>query len=249
MKAVNLIPAEQRSGASAGIGRSEGVAYAVLALFAGVALMAFLYGHAKHEISSSRTQAAQYSAEAQSTQQQATALAPYTAFAAMREQREQAVLQLVDTRFDWAHALHELGRVLPRNSAITALTGTVGAASESNSSSSSSKSSSSSSPSSGTVTSATPPGSVPVFLLSGCATSQQAVALMLNRLRLIDGVREVALQSSTQGASSGTGGGCVAGEPVFSVTVTFAAMPTPSSSTTAASRAGTTVDASTGAVK
>ena len=31
----------------------------------------------------------------------------------MHEQRVQAVDQLVDSRFDWAHAFHELGRVLP----------------------------------------------------------------------------------------------------------------------------------------
>ena len=38
------------------------------------------------------------------------------------------------------------------------------------------------------VTSATPPGSVPTFTLSGCATSQTEVAQTLNRLRLMDGV-------------------------------------------------------------
>ena len=54
-----------------------------------------------------------------------------------------------------------------------------------------------------TVTSATPPGSVPTFTLAGCATSQPAVALTLERLRLIDGVREVTLQSSTAGTSGG----------------------------------------------
>ncbi len=50
------------------------------------------------------------------------------------------------------------------------------------------------------VTSATPPGSVPTFTLSGCATSQSEVAQTLDRLRLIDGVSEVTLQSSTKPA-------------------------------------------------
>ena len=36
MRAVNLIPAGQRSGASVGAGRSQGGAYAVLALLANV---------------------------------------------------------------------------------------------------------------------------------------------------------------------------------------------------------------------
>ena len=44
-----------------------------------------------------------------------------------------------------------------------------------------------------------PAGSVPTFTLAGCATSQTEVAQTLDRLRLIDGVSEVTLQSSTQG--------------------------------------------------
>ena len=53
-----------------------------------------------------------------------------------------------------------------------------------------------------TVTSATPPGSVPTFTLGGCATSQSEVALTLQRLRLIDGVGDVSLKSSTKAGSS-----------------------------------------------
>ena len=64
----------------------------------------------------------------------------------------------------------------------------------------------------GSVSSATPAGSVPTFTLSGCATSQKAVAQMLQRLRLIDGVSEVTLQSSTKRGGSGAAqrrpGGC-----------------------------------------
>ncbi len=145
MRAVNLIPADQRSGAPVGAGRSEGVAYALLALFAGLALLAFIYGRAQHQISNSRSQVAQIDAQAQSAQAQATQLEPYTGFTALREQREQAVLQLVDTRFDWAHAMHELGRVLPRNTEITSLNGAVGSSSSSSPSSPSPSPSSSSS--------------------------------------------------------------------------------------------------------
>ena len=58
MKAVNLIPADQRGGASVGAGRSEGAVYAVLGLLAGLALLAFLYGRADHQISSSKARVA-----------------------------------------------------------------------------------------------------------------------------------------------------------------------------------------------
>src|SRR6185312_8001090 len=127
-----------------------------------------------------------------------------TSFVSLRQQREQAVTELVNTRFDWAHAFHELGRVLTTQTSITSLEGQVGTAATGTtpaptpppaSSSSSSTAASSSSSSSSTaaaaspVSSATPAGSVPTFTVSGCATSQKAVAQMLQRLRLIDGVQ------------------------------------------------------------
>ena len=243
MRAVNLLPPEHRSHFAGGIGRSQGGAYAVLAVFAGLAILAVLYGVASHQISSRRAQVASLSAQATRAKATAAQLAPYTSFQALREQRTQAVAQLVDSRFDWAHAFHELGRVLPKDASITTLTGTVGTgkpgsggsiASSSPPASASGSSGGSSSvgaggagASSSTASSATPPGSVPVFNLSGCATSQSEVALTLQRLRLVDGVSEVTLQSSTKPAAGGGSGeaGCPAQKPAFSVQITFAALP------------------------
>jgi hypothetical protein len=218
MRAVNLIPAEQRSGASVGVGRSQGGAYAVLALAAGLAVLALLYGSADRQIASRRSQVATVTAKAQQAETQAERLAPYTSFIALREQRTQAVNTLVDSRFDWAHVFHEFGRVLPFETSISSLSGTVGSATSTNAVASSS----------GTPTSATPPGSVPTFTLAGCATSQSAVALTLERLRLIDGVKEVTLQSSTSSSSSGgggAGGGCASHDPTFTALVSFDPLP------------------------
>jgi Tfp pilus assembly protein PilN len=247
MRAVNLIPAEQRSGQPVGAGRSQGAAYAVLVLIAGLAILAYSYGSADHQISSRHAQVASLTAQAQRAQAAAERLAPYTSFIALREQRMQAVKALVDSRFDWAHVLHEFGRVLPAQASITSLSGTIGAGTGSSSSSSSAASSStasSSTASSAAVASSTPPGSVPTFTLAGCATSQSTVALTLERLRLIDGVKEVTLQSSTAGSSGGGGssGGCPAHDPTFTATVSFDPLP----SAPAASTAATTVADSTG---
>ena len=168
-------------------------------MVAGLALLALLYGTARHEISSRRAKAASLVAQTQRAQATVAQLAPYTSFLAMREQRVKAVSELAQSRFDWAHAFHELGRVLPADASITSLTGTVGSASGSSTSSTSG----STAAASAAVTSATPPGSVPAFTLSGCATSQTEVAQTLNRLRLIDGVSNVTLQSSTKPSASG----------------------------------------------
>jgi Tfp pilus assembly protein PilN len=261
MRAVNLIPADQRGDAGGGGGRSGGGVYVVLGLLGGLAVMALLYGLAAHEVSSRRSDVATLSAEAQQAQARAAQLTPYTSFLAMREQRVQAVSQLVDSRFDWAHAFHELGRVLPANKiSLTSLDGTVGSSSGSGaapgaatsagagaSTTAAAKGSSGSS-----VASATPPGSVPTFTLTGCAISQAEVALMLDRLRLIEGVKEVSLQSSTQSSaksssSAGAGGGsgsCASGHPAFSAQIVFVALPNVTNSASGSSASATTVAAS-----
>jgi Tfp pilus assembly protein PilN len=249
VRAVNLIPADQRGGAAVGAGRSEGAAYAVLGLLAGLALMALLYGMAHHQISSRTARVATLTAQAQQEQARAGELAPYTSFLALREQRVQDVSELVDSRFDWAHSFHELGRVLPREVSISSLSGTIGSATTTAVAATPTPA-----PTTGTastaaattpaVSSATPPGSVPTFTLSGCTTSQSEVALTLDRLRLIDGVSEVTLQSSTKG--SGSAGGCSAHDPVFTVTITFDQLPSTSAASAAAASAASSSTATQG---
>jgi hypothetical protein len=236
MRAVNLIPTDQRGGAAVGAGRSEGAVYGVIGLIAGLAVLALLYGLAHHQVTSRRAQAATVVAEAQQAHAAAEQLAPYTSFVALREQREQAVASLVDARFDWAHAFHEFGRVLPSDVSIASLGGTVGSSTGTTVVAPTATGAASS------VTSATPPGSVPTFTLSGCATSQPVVAETIERLRLIDGAHEVTLQSSTSSGSSSTssgGGSCGGDSTSFSAQVTFDPLP---ASTVAAAAAKTVAD-------
>ncbi len=44
----------------------------------------------------------------------------------MREQRLQAISQLIGSRFDWSAAMGELSRVLPRTISLSSLQGTIG---------------------------------------------------------------------------------------------------------------------------
>jgi hypothetical protein len=228
----------------------------VLGLLAGLAVLALLYGSARHQVSSRQAKAVALEAQAQKVQANAGKLAPYTAFIALRDKRLQAVSQLVDSRFDWAHSFHELGRVLPGGVSVSSVTGTIGGAngsggaassgasgvaSAASSGSSTTSGASSTSPSAGSgasggaVTSATPPGSVPTFTITGCAVSQSAVALTLERLRLMDGASTVTLQSSTKNVGSSGGGGsgsCPSGVPAFTVQVAFDALPVASTVST-----------------
>jgi Tfp pilus assembly protein PilN len=237
MRAVNLIPVEQRRRGGARLaGRSGGAAYVVIGLICGLAVMALLYGLADHEIGAKQAEATRLSAEAQQAQSEASRLAPYTSFVSMREERLKATQELANTRFDWAHVMHELGRVLPSEAALTAVTGTVGAAKPGTTSTPAATATASK-----TVTSATPAGSTPTFTVAGCAKSQSAVALTMNRLRLIDGVSEVSLEASSK-TGGGAGSSCPAGSPTFSMTVTFDALPQPTVKTTPVSSAKSASD-------
>jgi Tfp pilus assembly protein PilN len=240
MKAVNLIPGEQRAGAGGITGRSSGGALIVLALMAGFAALALLYGSAQRQISSQSGEAASFSAQTSALEARTGRLAPYTAFVSMAEQRMQTVSGLVQARFDWSHALHELGRVLPTSASLNSLHGSVGSVGQTSGSSSSS-SSSAAAAASAPATSSTPPGSTPIFTLTGCATSQSEVAQTLQRLRLIDGVEQVQLQSSTKSGATNTSsssGGCGGNDPAFSLEMVFTDLP--SATVTATHTSGAT---------
>jgi Tfp pilus assembly protein PilN len=223
MRAVNLIPADQRQGGVSLAGRSGGAALMIVVLVAGLAVLAFMYGGAKHSESKSKTELATVDAELSAARAQVGRLAPYTSFIAMANQRIEYVSELVAARFDWSHAFRELGRVLPRDVSLSSLQGQVGV----DSGTGTAKSSSSARSASATPSSATPPGSTPKFTIGGCASSQSEVAQTLQRLRLMDGVADVELQSSTEASSAGTtassSGGC--GRATFSATITFNGLP------------------------
>lgn len=251
MKAVNLIPGEQKLGASSYIGRSGGGALIVLGLLAALAALVAMYGSAHHRISSQSGEVASLTAQANEIQARTGRLAPYTSFVSMADQRMETVSQLVQARFDWSHSLHELGRVLPTGTALVSLHGVVGPAGGATGSSASTTAAG------GTPTSSTPTGSTPVFTLAGCATSQSEVAQTLQRLRLMNGASEVQLQSSTKSgspgsSSSGASGSCPSGDPAFSVQIVFAGLPAgpaPSVPTTTGASTSTAAVHSAGAFK
>jgi hypothetical protein len=66
---------------------------------------------------------------------------------------------------------------------------------------------------------------VPSFTVGGCGASQKAVAVFLQRLRLIDGVNEVTLLSSSKGGSGAGVTACSANDANYSLTITFQGLP------------------------
>jgi hypothetical protein len=226
MRAVNLIPSEQRGGGTVGA-RSGGAVFLVLGLLGGLVVLAFLYGSSRHDLQSRSAEATTLNARAAQVQAQAAQLAPYASFMALREQRLHAISQLIGGRFDWSNVMGELSRVLPREVSLSTMVGTVGGSEATGGKTASSAAGA------GAVSSATPPGVIPSVTLGGCAGSQAVVAQMLVRLRLISGVSSVVLQNSTKpgggGSSSSTSsassGPCSSNDPVFSVVVSFEPLP------------------------
>jgi Tfp pilus assembly protein PilN len=224
VRAVNLIPSDQRPGAGGTYGRSGGVAYALVGLACGLVAMTVLWLMARHDVTTRKAQVSQLSAEATQAQNEATALSAYNTFVSMSNTRVANVEQLAQDRFDWAHAFHELGRVLPFDVSLTSVIGTIGTTTGTTSSTATPPATSTTGAASATATSVTPPGSVPTLQLAGCTTSQSEVAYTMQRLALMDGVTNVTLQSSTGGTSDGSTVNVCPYE--FSLSVTYTALPT-----------------------
>ncbi|MGZ4267858.1 MAG: hypothetical protein ACXVFN_20560 [Solirubrobacteraceae bacterium] len=237
MRAVNLIPLEDRRGAGAP-GRSGGAVYGVLgALALGVLMVAALV-LTSHSVKSKHDQLAQVTQQAQAAESQAGSLQAYTQFSSLRAKRQQTVASLAASRFDWAHSLHELARTLPAGTSLTSLRGTI-------------------SPSA-TVDGTSDPLRAslnqPALELTGCATSQAGTAEVVAAMRRMDGVQRVSLSSSetnakeapgSAGAAAGGGSGnsadCRGGStkrPQFSMTVFYAA-PAPAAGSTGTGAAAT----------
>lgn len=186
MRPVNLIPEEDRPGGRRPM-RGGPLAYVVVG-----ALVAALIGVAAlvatdNQISDLEGEIAQIEGEVRSAEAKATALAPYTQFHSVREQRVATVTSLADSRFDWERVMRELALVLPGDVWLTNLTATA-------------------SPTvavDGAVTvSLRSSIAGPALSLVGCATSQNAVAGFVQALKDIDGVTRVGVQSSSVGAGS-----------------------------------------------
>jgi Tfp pilus assembly protein PilN len=254
MKAVNLIPAEERRGPGAA-GRSSAAPYAVLGVLAVLVLMVAAWAITKRNVSHDRTQLARVQQQADAAQAQASRLAAYSAFSDLRKKRAETVASIARSRFDWAHVMHEVARVIPPDTHLTSLAGTVSPSAQAPNGGGSALSLRGSNPG-------------PAIDIVGCANGQANVARMMSRLRLIDGVTHVTLAESSKndttigsaGSSGGSGndGECRYNDAVarFDVLILFnappaAAAPSAAATTTpgAAPVSQTTTTPSTGSTK
>lgn len=193
MKAVNLIPPDTPRGDRAGRGAlSSGPigAYVVIAVLAVAVVVAAAWTFTNKQLSDRQSDAVRVEREAQAAEAKTKSLKPYSEFAALRAARVETVGGLLDGRFDWAHSLREVARVVPDDVDLTSLVGTVSPTSKVEGSGGAS------------LRTALP---VPAIDLTGCARSQKHVATLLARLRAIDGVERVTLASSEKSDTAAGG--------------------------------------------
>jgi hypothetical protein len=182
MKAVNLIPNEQRRASATGA--RSGSAYAVLGVLA--VLLAMLVGYVlTANTVNERTAAAEEARqEADAYEAQTRNLESFTDFASIKNQRLAAVLTAARTRFDWERLMREVAHVMPEGSWLQETSASV---------SGDTASVASTSPSSSTATAA-PAGPAATFV--GCTRKQSEVAKILVRLRQMHRVSDVELNES-----------------------------------------------------
>lgn len=193
MKAVNLIPKDERAGAGGVAGRSGGAVYIVLGALVAAVLLVGAYTLSSRTVSDKRADLASVEAQATAAEAKAASLKSYADFKQMREARTQTVLSIAKSRFDWSFVLHELARTIPENVWLTGVTGTVAPGVPLKAKSA-------------TVAIRAAKGT-PALELVGCTTNNDSVAKMMAALRQIDGVRRVSLQSALKSDAAGGGGG------------------------------------------
>jgi Tfp pilus assembly protein PilN len=205
MRAVNLLPGDYRRGKRGGGAGLSGPAYVIVGVLTLALGLVTLYVVTTNSVNSQKSKLTAIRQQIPQVQALAAQLGPYSQFASLAQQRAQTVRQIAATRFDWAASMSDLSKVVPANTSLQSLNATMGTGSAGGSASSSS---SGAGASSSGLRQALPD---PAFELRGCTASQDDVARLMSRLRLMNGVVRVTLSNAskqgTGGAAGATGGG------------------------------------------
>ena len=222
MRAVNLIPRESRRGGVTPSLGSLGPAHLLIGLLVVAVAFVTVYVLTSNTVSQRKAQLASLHQQVSQMQVEVNRLNSFERFEKLAQARAQTVHDIAAMRFDWHAALSNLSKVVPGNTSLQTLSATV---------SPTTAASGGVSGGGGGVRGAI---NAPAFELKGCTGTQDQVAQLMSRLRLINGVTRVTLLDSAKGgqqagvtvsASSSTGqSSCPASGPSFDMVVFFAPM-------------------------
>ncbi|HLW94986.1 MAG TPA: hypothetical protein VKS25_06395 [Solirubrobacteraceae bacterium] len=183
MRAVNLIPADERRGAGGLAGRSGGLVYVVAGGLLVVVVLGVVYAFAVKDVAKKTGQLNQVTREVALVTAQANSLQPYTQVHALSEGKVQSVVSIAESRFNWPAAMEQIALALPSDVTFNSLTAIAG---------------NGSSAGTAVVPSTTSSAGAPTFALSGCASSQSEIATILTRLASVPSVTNVSLADSAK---------------------------------------------------
>lgn len=181
MKAVNLIPPDQRRAGAGGPGRSGAGVYVALGVLGVLAAAVAVLVFTNNSINARKAELAKVSQQAASVEAQANALKAYRDFATLGEKRLATVSGLAASRFDWERTMRQLARVVPADVSLTSLTASVAPGSTVGGKSGESL---------------RPAINAPAIDLTGCVASQAQVSRVMSRLRRMTDVTKVVLTAS-----------------------------------------------------
>lgn len=185
MRAVNLIPADQRRGAGGIAGRSGGLVYVVAGGLLVVVVLGVIYAFAVKDVANKTGQLNQVTREAGLVQAQANSLQNYIQVHQLSEAKVKSVVSIAESRFNWPGAMAQIALALPSDVTFNSLTAVA-----------SNPSSAGTAVAPSTTTAST--GSSPTFALAGCASSQSEIATILNTLQSVPSVTNVSLSDSAK---------------------------------------------------
>jgi Tfp pilus assembly protein PilN len=206
MKAVNLIPTEQRRVQATG--KQSGSAYVLIGALVTLLALVAAFVFTANSATDKQNKAASAKAEANRLEAQVAQQGSYINFADIKKTRLASVVSVANGRFDWERLIRELSRVMPANSwlqtADASVTGEVGGEST-------------------TSDTGVPVAATPKANLVGCTPDQQDVARMMVRMRQIHRVTDVQLNNSSTelGDQTEAGPGSCGSNYQFDITLSF----------------------------
>jgi len=125
MRAVNLIPSDQRRGAGGLAGRSGGIVYVLTGGLAVLVALGVVYALAVHSVASRKTDLASVTRQVAVVTAEAQALTPYVQVAGVTTEKVHEVTSLAESRFNWPSAMQQLALSLPGDVTFTSFTATA----------------------------------------------------------------------------------------------------------------------------
>jgi Tfp pilus assembly protein PilN len=262
VKAVNLIPTENKRGGARAVNAPKGPGIALIGLLVIALAFVTVYVLTSNTINDRKAKVATVRAQVTVVQAQAARLTNYASFAKLADSRSATVKQIASQRFDWNAALSDLSKVVPKNTSFESLLGTVSPSATVNGAGGS------------TAGSAVGTSALrsaiqnPAFEIKGCTATQDDVAKLMSRLRVINGVTRVTLADSIKQDGAATAGAAVASSssagstscppkwPTFDLVIFFSPLPGtsatgttgPTPASTASTATSTTSTTSTTAI-